>query len=128
MDRELYRILDLDFRICKRNKNFRLSQEFIVLHNHFVATLDRKRYFTLTPRIRVKRFDQLLLNLQYNNLLHGYNVYSYEDYCRYTEEFLTYMLNYELTTGNGNADFPENIQQIFAILNRYFDKAVVSTK
>lgn len=117
MDRELYRILDLDFRICKRNKHFQVSEEFKLLHRYFVDMHDSRNYFQLTPKIKVKRKDQLLLNLQYNNLLNG--IYTYEDYLCYTEEFFTYVINYELTTGNCAPNFADNIQEIYQILNKF---------
>lgn len=116
---DVYRILDLDFRISRYNKKFQLSNQFKALHNNFVRQHNPEHYFNLTENIDVKRNDQLLLNLQYNNLLLGYAIHPYENYCRYTEEFLVYFLNYEMTTGFCSPNFPQNIETIFNILNKY---------
>lgn len=119
MELELYKTLDLDFRISKINKLFILSEEFILVHNTFVKTLNPDNYFTLETNINVKRRDQLLLNIQYNNLLYSLNVCTYEDYCKCAEEFFTYFLNYEIITRHGCPQFPNIIQNIFAVLNKF---------
>lgn len=120
MDRELYRVLDLDFRLSKLNKRFELSNQFEVLHDVFITMFgDESTYFELAPQIKAKRKDQLLLNLQYNNLLYGYQVYRYEDYLLYAEEFFTYFLNYEMTTHRCSPQFPTNIRKVFRILNQF---------
>lgn len=122
MEIELYKTLDLDLRISKLNKNFQLSDEFTNYHNIFVRTLNPANYFTLSSEINVNRKDQLLLNIQYNNLLYSLNVYRYDDYVRYAEEFFTYFLNYEITTRRGSPSFPVIVRSIFDILNRFDDK------
>lgn len=122
MENELYKHLDLDLRIGKLNKNFQLSEQFINIHNVFVRSLDSKDYFDLNLEINVKRKDQLLLNLQYNNLIYSLNVYRYDDYLRYMEEFFTYFLNYEVVTRRGSPSFPQIVMNIFNIINRYQNK------
>lgn len=119
MERELFKILDLELRIGKLNKKFELSDDFEWIHNNFILFYKQENYFNLTSNINVKRKDQLLLNLQYNNLIYGYNIYNYTDYCKYVEEFFTYFLNYELTTGRCSPEFPKNVKKIFYILNKY---------
>lgn len=119
MERELYKILDLDLRVGRLNKRFELSREFEKLHNDYIGFVDKKFYFNLEPNIKVNRKDQLLLNLQYNNLLYSYNIHDYNDYCNYVEEFCTYFLNYEVITGYCSPKFTENIKNIFSILNKY---------
>lgn len=119
MERELYRILDIDYRISKLNNHFELSHQFEWLHDNYIKIQDSRKYFELHPYIKVKRRDQLILNLQYNNLLYSCNIYNFIDYCSYAEEFFTYFLNYELTTGRCSPQFPNIIKTIFNILNKY---------
>lgn len=119
MERNLFLSLDYDFRLSKLNKKFELSREFDYLHTQFCLLHNSEKYFKLEPRINVKRKDQLLLNLQYNNLLFGFPIYSYEYYCQCAEEFCTYFLNYEIVSGRCSPQFPENIRAIFLILNQY---------
>lgn len=119
MEREMYKVLDMDMRISKINKHFQLSDQFIWMHDHFVENRSQDEYFSLGSNIKVERKDQLLLNLQYNNLLYGFNMYNYDIYYKYVEEFFTYFLNYEITTGRCNPQFPNIIKNIFQILNKY---------
>lgn len=116
---ELYRILDLNIRLSRLNKRFELLNEFKISHDKLVSGRNPRYYFNLSEQINVKRKDQLLLSLQYNKLLHSYNLYSYEDYYRCTEEFFTYFLNYEMTTLYCSPSFPQIITSIFDILNKY---------
>ncbi|WBR61496.1 hypothetical protein [Drosophila suzukii associated hytrosavirus 1] len=118
MERGLFKTLDLDFRISKIKKKFVLSESFERIHNNYVELFSRDT-FTLSPDIMVKRKDQLLLNLQFNNLFHSYNMYTYQDYCRYAEEFFTYFLNYEIITGICSPQFPKIIRSIFERLELY---------
>lgn len=122
MEIQLFKFLNLDLSTSKRNKNFQLSDEFIEYHRIFMRNLDSERFFTLQSDITVQRKDQLLLNIQYNNLLYSVNVYMYEDYCRYAEEFFTYMLNYQIVTRRGCPTFPDIIQNIFLLLNKFHHK------
>lgn len=115
----MYKVLDIDMRIGKINKNFQLSDKFVWLHDEFVQKNKSEEYFTLDSNINVKMKDQLLLNIQYNNLLHGYGIYNFDVYCKYTEEFFTYFLNYEIITNRCNPQFPIIIKNIFEILNKY---------
>lgn len=119
MDREMFKVLDVDMRISKLNKNFKLSDRFIWLHDNFVKNNKSEDYFVLNSNIKVERKDQLLLNIQYNNLLYGYGVYNYDVYYKYAEEFFTYFLNYEIITNRCNPEFPTIIKNIFEILNKY---------
>lgn len=119
MEREIFRSLNTDLRLGKINKKFVLSEQFDWVHKQFVLSSNKETHFNLEPSITVKRKDQLLLNLQYNNLLYGYNIYDYHDYCKYTEEFFTYFINYELTTGRVSPNFPKIIRNVFKILNKY---------
>lgn len=118
MERALYKALDIDLRIGKLTKDFQLSEQFERTHDYYVQKHnDSRKHFNLEPNIEAKRKDQLLLNLQYNNLLLSHHVYEYKDYVNYTEEFFTYFLNYELTTGRCSPQFPQIIKNIFQILN-----------
>lgn len=119
MERELYTIIKLDLKIGKINKKYILSKQFTSLHDKFVNLNNRNNYFYLNPDIKVKRKDQLILNIQYNNLFYGFYLYEYKEYCRCAEEFFTYFLNYEIITGICSPDFPSNIKNIFSILNKY---------
>lgn len=115
----LYQCLELDLRNGELNKNFQLSTQFKEIHRNFIAAYDERKYFALSPDINVQRKDQLLLNLQYNNLLYSGLIYCYDDYYRYVEEFLQYFLSYEMTTGRCSPQFIDNIEKIFNTLNMY---------
>lgn len=115
----LYTTLNLDLKLSKLHGHYELSNEFVYLHDKFVATKDPTKYFTLGPNINVPRKDQLLLNLQYNTLYYGFNIYSYVEYCCQAQEFFTYFLNYEILTERCSAEFPTNVKTIFSILNKY---------
>lgn len=117
MNQSLFQVLDNDFRQSKINRHFKVSEYFKLLHDKFVDRHDRIKYFTLTDVIDVERKDQLLLNLQYINLVYG-NVYDYETFCLHLEEFLTNFLNYEMTTGNCSEHFVHNITVIYDKLNK----------
>lgn len=119
MERELYKSLDLDLRISRLNKHYILSPQFETLHDSFVGLFSAERYFDLSLESKVQRRDQILLHLQYRSLLYGYGVYPYTQYLRYCEEFFTYFLNYELTTGRCSPQFPQVVRHIFDILNKY---------
>lgn len=121
MERELYKQLNLDLKIGKLNKNFKLSQHFELLHNSFIKLQNSKYYFNLTDNNSLIRKDQLLLNLQYNNIIYHSYGYAFDECLGFVEEFFTYFLNYELTTGRWSPNFTENIQQVFFILNKYFN-------
>lgn len=119
IERDLYIILNSNLKNCIANKHFELSKDFEILHNEYIKIYNSKKYFFLDTKIKVKRKDQLLLNLQYNNLIYTFNIHSYEDYCKHVEEFFTCFLNYELTTGRCSQDFPTLIKNIYNILNKY---------
>lgn len=116
---ELYKALNMDLSLSRINKRYELSDEFTSLHDSFVRTHDKKYYFTLSKKIDTNRKDRLLLNLQYNNLLLCHSLYIYEDYYRCAEEFFTYFINYEITSGYCSPSFPLIVNSIFNILNMY---------
>lgn len=120
ISRQLYKALNLDLRFSRIEKKYFLSEEFEWLHKKFIETQDSRKFFKLEREIKVKRADQLLLNLQYNNLVNSYHIFSFQDYRNYMEEFFTYFLNYELTTGYCSPLFPNNIKEIFYIVNTYY--------
>lgn len=123
--RDLYDILYLDLRNGKLNKNFKLSKHFVMIHNHnvnnsgYTNNNNNNKYFEIDADIKATRKDQLLLNLQYNNLINSYNIYDFHEYYQHAEEFFTYFLNYELTTDRWSPSFPQLIENIFSILNKY---------
>lgn len=130
MQRDLYSYLSSDMKRGRHNNFYVLSPAFISLHMQFMDTLDIHNVFSLSSSSYEQRKDQLLLNLQYSNLLHGGKrfVYQYDEYYRYTEEFFTYFLNYELTTKNGSHSFIQYIEAIFEILNTCFTETHNSKK
>lgn len=119
MEYEMYRNLFLDIKYGETIHKYTVSQNFIILHNVMVSKIHSEKQFILKANIVAERKDQLLLNLQYNKLLNGLYRYSYEDYKRNMEEFFTYFLNYELITGYWCPEFPNMVQKIFDIFNKY---------